>query len=134
MSNPTDRSSQGEERYGASRRQMQRAGERDESKKDRRAFAKQVICFLCDTLRKKNRRGLRIGLSHQFKQEFSPRVAFGIESRAESRNHFPKSGNRFSSFQQARHGRTDVGGRVGFSEKRLYPLCLSGVLDPLQGR
>src|ERR1700694_492230 len=109
-------------------------GERNEPEKNRWAFAEQVICFLCNTLSKKYHGGLRIGLSDQLKQEFSPWVSSWVENRAKSGNHFPKSRNRFSSFEQARHGRTDVARRVGFPQKCFYPLCLSGVLDPLKGR
>src|ERR1700730_9515572 len=134
MTNPTNRSSQGEERYRAARRQMQCTGERDESEKNRWAFAEQVICFLCDSLRKKHSGRLWMGLSKQLKQEFSPWVAHRVENRAKSGNYFSKSENGFSSFEQARHRRTDVVGRVRFPEKCSNPFCLPGMLDPLKGR
>ena len=90
--------------------------------------------ILGDTLRKKHCGGLRVGLSGQFKQEFSPWVAYRVENRAKSGNHFSKSGNGFASFEQARHGRTDVGRSISFPEKCFNPFCLSSMLDPLECR
>jgi len=113
---------------------MQRTSERDKPEKDRWAFAEQVICILCNALRKTHCGGVRVDLSGQFKQEFSPWVAHRVENRAKSRNHFSKSGNGFASFEQARYGRTDVGRSISFPEKSFNPFCLSSMLDPLEGR
>ncbi len=132
MADPANGSSQRKESDCTSRRQIQRTSERNKAEKDRWAFAEQVVCFLSDTLREKHGGGVRVDLSSQLKQEFSPWVAHGVENSAKSGNHFSKSGNGFASFEQARHGRTDVGRSISFPEKCFNPFCLSSMLDPLE--
>src|SRR6266576_2809880 len=99
MADPADGSSQRKESDCTSRRQIQRTSERNKAEKDRWAFAEQVVCFLSDTLREKHGGGVRVDLSGQLKQEFSPWVAHGVENSAKSGNHFSKSGNGFASFE-----------------------------------
>src|SRR5690242_1623485 len=106
----------------------------DQPEKDRWMFSEQVERFFCDTLGQQHGRILPIGLSSQFKQQFSTWVACRIEHRAKARDHFPKSWNRLASLEQTRHRSSHIVRIVRFPQEGFDPFYLPSMLDSLESR